>query len=185
MNGADGNVSKNRERDKWSDGFRKRWNRRASSKRGRPRARVARNLESIRILGSGRESSHPKREYWDKGSSIDSDSLQDVSKDLVLLLEEKRECSNYEVKACDGQLFLKEVRRGHFWGCQIREFPLSVQLHEEHLLFGRLDFWGERVVLHLAYQDLCILSSLGLDGPNSGQRVFGGLFKIVREILSL
>lgn len=159
------------------------WN--VSRDHGRSRAGVARNLESIRILGSSRESSHPKREYWDKGGSIDSDSLQDVSKDLVLLLEEKRECSNYEVKACDGQLFLKEVRRGHFWGCQVREFPLSVQLHEEHLLFGRLDFWRERVMLHLAYQDLCVLSSLGLDGPNSGQRVFGGLFKLVREILPL
>lgn len=185
MNEVDWNVSGNGERDGCSGGLRKRWNRGASSEHGRSRARVAGDHEPIRILGSGRESSHPEREYWDKGRSIDSDSLRDVSKDLVLLLEEKRKCSNYEVKTCDGQFFLKEVRRGHFWGCQIREFPLSVQFHEEHLLFGRLDFWSERVMFHLAYQDLCILSSLGLDGPNSSQRIFGGLFKLVREILSL
>lgn len=117
MKGADWNVSGNRGRDRCSGGLRKRWNRRASSEHGRSRARVAGNLEPIRIPGSGRESSHPEREYWDKGSSIDSDSLEDVSKDLVFLLEEKRECSNYEVKTCDGQLFLKEVRGGHFWGC--------------------------------------------------------------------
>lgn len=62
---------------------------------------------------------------------------------------------------------------------------MSVQLEEEHFLFGSLLLWGESVVLHLAHQNLGVLPSLRLNSLDSGQGIFDRLLDLIREISSL